>query len=191
MNDLHLPIDISSTSLESLDNRYSSGSSCINIKDGSNLISMKTSNESHICHGMRINLWRIWSFYLNLIHIHGSCKCQMFEDAEKDLKADDQFWHWLSSKNFIEPPIRFLKDAYGHHDVEAQRVGSQLLLALVNKSEVVGHTWEQTHSVGWHPFQIQKSTLLSEGVSMESDFCALFLLQVCGLGVLFSQGSRM
>ena len=76
----------------------------------------------------------------------------MFEDAEKDLKADDQFWHWLSSKNFIEPPIRFLKDAYGHHDVEAQRVGSQLLLALVNKSEVVGHTWEQTHSVGWHPF---------------------------------------
>ncbi|KAL6321718.1 hypothetical protein AAG906_031230 [Vitis piasezkii] len=74
----------------------------INIKDCSNLISMKTSNKSHICH-------------------------------EKDLKGDDQFWHWLSSKNFIEPPIR---------------VGSQLLLALVNKSEVVGHTWEQTHSVG-------------------------------------------
>ena len=141
MNDLHPPIDINSISLESLDNRHSSGSSCIKIRDGSNLISEKTSNESRRCHGMRINLRQIWSFYLNLIHIHRSPKCQVIEDAEKDLKGDDQLWHSLSSKNFIEPLIRFLKDACGQHDVKAQRVRSQLLLELVNKIEMVGRSY--------------------------------------------------
>ncbi|CBI18145.3 unnamed protein product, partial [Vitis vinifera] len=60
-------------------------------------------------------------------------------DAEKDLKGDDQLWHSLSSKNFIEPLIRFLKDACGQHDVKAQRVRSQLLLELVNKIEMQKH----------------------------------------------------
>ena len=41
------------------------------------------------------------------------------EDSEKDLKGDDQVWHSLSSKNFIEPLIRFLKDACGQYDVKA------------------------------------------------------------------------
>ena len=48
----------------------------------------------------------------------------MSEDARKDLKSDDQVWHSLSSKNFIKPLVRFLKNACGQYDVKAQRVGS-------------------------------------------------------------------
>ena len=63
------------------------------------------------------------------------------EDSENDLKDDDQVWHSQSFKNFIEQLIRFLKNACGQYD-EAQRVGIQLSLALVNESEKVGHTWK-------------------------------------------------
>lgn len=134
MNDLHLPIDISGVSLGSLDNSYSSDSSHINIRDGLNLITVKTSDESHRCHGHADKPETDLKFLSELATHPWESQYQVVEDVEKDLKGDDQAWHSLSSKNFVEPLIRFLKDACEQHDVKAQRVGSQLLLAFVSKS---------------------------------------------------------
>lgn len=134
MNDLNLPIDISGVSLGSLDNSYSSDSSHINIRDGLNLITVKTSDESHRCHGHADKPETDLKFLSELATHPWESQYQVVEDVEKDLKGDDQAWHSLSSKNFVEPLIRFLKDACEQHDVKAQRVGSQLLLAFVSKS---------------------------------------------------------
>lgn len=102
MNDLHLPMDISSISLGSLDNSCSSGTSHNNIRDGLNLTYVKTSNKSHRCHGYADKP----ETYLKFLSQY-----QVVEDVEKDMKGDDQAWNSLSSKNFVAPLIWFLKDA--------------------------------------------------------------------------------
>ena len=140
MNDLHLPMDISSISLGSLDNSCSSGSSHNNIRDGLNLISVKASNKSHRCHGYADKPETNLKFLSELATRPWKSQHQVVEDIEKDMKGDDQAWHSLSSKNFVAPLIWFLKDACEQHDVKAQRIGSQLLLGFISKSVVVDHT---------------------------------------------------
>ena len=134
MNDLCLPIDISGISLGSLDNSYSSDSSHYNNRDGLNLTSMKTIDESHRCHDYGDRPETDMKFLSELATHPWKSQYQVVEDVEKNLKGDDQSWHSLSSKNFVEPLIRFLKDACEKNDVKAQRVGSRLLLAFVSKS---------------------------------------------------------
>lgn len=134
MNDLCLPIDISGISLGSLDNSYSSDSSHYIVRDGLSLTSVKTIDESHRCHDYGDRPETDTKFLSELATHPWKSQCQVVEDVEKDLKGDNQAWHSLSPKNFVEPLIRFLKDACEKNDVKAQRVGSQLFLAFVSKS---------------------------------------------------------
>lgn len=134
MNNLHLPIDISSLSLTSLDQSYSSDSSNINVRDRLNFISVNTDDRSHRCHSYE-DIPETDSKFLSELATHPwKSQCELVQDVEKNLKGNDLAWHSLSLKNFAEPLIRFLKDACEQNDTKALRVGTQLLLAFVSKS---------------------------------------------------------
>ena len=46
----------------------------------------------------------------------------------------EEDYHSLSFENFVEPLVRFLKDACDRCDIKAQKTGSQLLFAFVSKN---------------------------------------------------------
>uniref|UniRef100_A0A5B6ZAN0 RING-type E3 ubiquitin transferase n=1 Tax=Davidia involucrata TaxID=16924 RepID=A0A5B6ZAN0_DAVIN len=133
MIDLHLPIDFSNVSLGSLDISYSSDSSRVKITDGSNLTSTQINDDSHkfesYANTREINV----EILSKLDALPWDSQCKVVEDFKINLKNDDQARCSLSSENFVEPLTRFLKDAHDLHDIKAQRTGSQLLLALLNK----------------------------------------------------------
>lgn len=120
MNDLHVPLDISNMSLGSLDTSYGSDTSSNKIADGSNRMPLWTNVHD-------IDLSR-------LTELNWDCQCKVIEDYETRLEHDNQVSHSLSSTNFVEPLIIFLRDARDLHDSRAQRIGCRLLLAFVSKN---------------------------------------------------------
>ncbi|KAK4840478.1 hypothetical protein QYF36_009784 [Acer negundo] len=130
MSDLCLRLDISNISLESLDTSYSSDTSYNKIADGSSLISVRTND----FHRNQASANTSETDLSRLSELDWECQCRVVEDAESHLKHDNQACHSLLSRNFVEPLIRFLRDALDLHDIRAQRIGSQLLLTFVRKN---------------------------------------------------------
>ncbi|KAL5754628.1 hypothetical protein ACOSP7_022848 [Xanthoceras sorbifolium] len=129
MNDLRIPLDVSNVSLGSSDTSYCSDTSYNKISDGSSLISVRTND----LHRNQASANTIETDLSRLSELDWECQCRVVEDAESHLKHDNQACHSLSSRNFVEPLIRFLRDALDLHDIRAQRIGSQLLLIFVRK----------------------------------------------------------
>lgn len=131
MNDLHLPMDFSNVSFESLDGN-NSNSSRVKIIDSSNLVSMQTTDKSQRFQS-RANMHAKNKRSLNeLDRLPWELQCEVVEDIKSHLKHDDEVFHLMSFEHFVEPLIRFLKSACDQHDVKAQRTGTQLLLAFVS-----------------------------------------------------------
>ncbi|KAL5821359.1 hypothetical protein ACOSQ3_023241 [Xanthoceras sorbifolium] len=129
MNDLRIPLDVSNVSLGSSDTSYCSDTSYNKISDGSSLISVRTND----LHRNQASANTIETDLSRLSELDWECQCRVVEDAESHLKHDNQACHSLSSRNFVEPLIRFLRDALDLHDIRAQRIGSQLLLIFLRK----------------------------------------------------------
>ncbi|KAK9284956.1 hypothetical protein L1049_024138 [Liquidambar formosana] len=130
MNDLNLQLDLSNLSLGSLDISYNSDSSYLKIQDG---LSLQTTDDSHR-HQSYVNAHETDPEYLSkLAALPWASQCKMVEDVKTHLNYNDESCHSMSSENFVEPLIRFLKGAFDQHDVEALKSGSQLLLAYVRK----------------------------------------------------------
>ncbi|KAK3224135.1 hypothetical protein Dsin_011160 [Dipteronia sinensis] len=130
MNDLCLPLDISNISLGSTDTSYSLDTSYNKIADGSSLISVRTNG----FHRNQASANTSETDLSRLSELDWECQCRVVEDAESHLKHDNQACHSLSSRNFVEPLIRFLRDALDSNDIRAQSIGSQLLLTFVKKN---------------------------------------------------------
>ncbi|KAA8531890.1 hypothetical protein F0562_006393 [Nyssa sinensis] len=133
MNDLYLPIDFSNVSLGSLDTSYSSEFSHAKIADGSNLTSMQTNDDCHKFEYCANTCESNVELLSKLDALPWDSQCKVVEGFKIHLKHDGQACYSLSSENFVEPVIRFLKDARDLLDIKAQRTGCQLLLALLNK----------------------------------------------------------
>ncbi|KAM5576440.1 U-box domain-containing protein 5 [Rosa sericea] len=61
-------------------------------------------------------------------------QCKVVEDVQNHLKCNAEALYSMSSENFAEPLVRFLRDAHDLDDVKAQRDGFQLLSAFVSKN---------------------------------------------------------
>ena len=133
MNGLCLQTDLSNGSLGSLDTSYTSSPPQTKIADGLNLISMQT-KEDHKLQSYENTREMDSEFLSKLAERQWESQCKVVEDIRKHITCSEKACHHMSSANFVEPLVKFLKDAHGLHDVKAQKAGSQLLLAFLRKN---------------------------------------------------------
>ncbi|XAR73858.1 Ubiquitin--protein ligase [Bertholletia excelsa] len=131
MKALSLPMDFSNISLESLDSSYSD-STQFKTRVRATLESAQADNESQRFQSCARTHERSNGFWDKLDELPWESRCKTVEDAKSRLKYDHQAYHSMSLEKFSEPLIRFLRSAHDQHDLEAQRTGIQLLLALVS-----------------------------------------------------------
>lgn len=130
MNDLNLPSDISDMSLRSIDASYSSESA----QSKSNLMPIQNKDDSYRRHSYINMNQQDLKFLSGLAELPWESQCRMVEDVKSWLQCNDQLFHSLSSENFVEPLLRFLRDAHDQQDRGAQRFGYQLLLSFASKN---------------------------------------------------------
>ncbi|KAL4366685.1 hypothetical protein GQ457_05G012850 [Hibiscus cannabinus] len=132
--DMRFPVDISSISIGFLDTSYNSDGSRNKVADGSRLIREKTSD--NLCqyqnpsNASKMDVESLCS----LPELDWESQCEIVEDMKNHLKHDDLACMSISSKNFIEPLIKFLSCAHDMRDIRAQRAGFQLLLKFLSKN---------------------------------------------------------
>ncbi|KAF5451446.1 hypothetical protein F2P56_026554 [Juglans regia] len=147
MHDLRLPMDLSNMSLGSLDTSYNSDSSNTKTADGLNSNPVQKKDE-HKCQSYaRIHETDLESLS-RLAELEWESQCEAIEDIKEHLNNSEEACQFMSSDNFVEPLVRFLKDANGRHDLRAQKAGSQLLLAYVSRSRSgISYLREEAFSV--------------------------------------------
>ncbi|XP_065851607.1 U-box domain-containing protein 5 [Euphorbia lathyris] len=134
MNDLHLPVDVSSISIGSLDSSYTSDSSLIKVAGRSSLMSTEKTDDCHRFQPSAHVHETDSEFLTGLSKLNWDSQCKRVDKVKSELQCSDQASYFMSSDNFIEPLFRFLRDAHDQHDVTAQRAGYQLLLAFVSRN---------------------------------------------------------
>ncbi|KAL6222401.1 hypothetical protein ACLB2K_005793 [Fragaria x ananassa] len=126
MNDLRLQMDLSAISFGSLDTSFNSktedGSSLVQIDDDSLKYRYANDCETDL------------EFLSNISELKWDSQCKAVEDVQNLLKCNPQASYAMSSKNFVKPLIKFVRDAYDQDDVEAQRHGFELLSTFVSKN---------------------------------------------------------
>ncbi|KAE8707733.1 hypothetical protein F3Y22_tig00110377pilonHSYRG00299 [Hibiscus syriacus] len=134
INDMRFPLDISNISIGSLDTSYNSDGSRNKVADGLRLIRKQTSddlsqyqNPSNAC---KMDVESLFS----LSELDWESQYEIVEDMKNHLKCDDLACMPMSSKNFIEPLIKFLSLARDMLDIRAQKAGFQLLLTFLSKT---------------------------------------------------------
>lgn len=131
MMDLHLPVDLSSISLGSLDNSHNSDSSHARSTHSLNLM-LKANDSSHSHHpNVHVHDTDL-AIFSKLPDLEWDSQCQVIEDLKSHLKCNCPVSCSVSSEDFIEPLNRFLSNAYELQDVKALRAGTQLLMEFVN-----------------------------------------------------------
>lgn len=132
MNSLHLPVDLSSMSLGSLDYSHNSDSSHVKKSNDLNLTSKKADDNSR-SQQLNVHLHETDLIILSKFHeLEWDSQCEVIKDLKDRLKCNCQDACSVSSGNFVELLNKFLRSAYEHQDVKALRTGTQLLLELVN-----------------------------------------------------------
>ncbi|XP_040370184.1 U-box domain-containing protein 5 isoform X3 [Rosa chinensis] len=126
MNDLRLQMDLSTMSFGSLDTSFNS-----KTEDGSNLVQI---DDDSLKYRSAKKCETDLEFLSNISELKWDSQRKAVEDVKNDLKRNPQASYAMSSKNFVEPLIKFLRDAYDQDDVEAQRDGFKLLSTFVSKN---------------------------------------------------------
>ncbi|OVA07044.1 Armadillo [Macleaya cordata] len=137
LNDLCVPtrIDVSCVSVGSSDASWGSDFPQSKIVDSLSLGSAQMNDGCHthqssanICEGVNS------SFLSEFTAIPWESQCKAMGDVKNHLKDNNQACYSMLSDNLFDSLIQFLKEARERCDVEAQRVGAQVLLAFVSKS---------------------------------------------------------
>ncbi|KAA3479628.1 U-box domain-containing protein 5-like isoform X1 [Gossypium australe] len=135
MNDLCFPVDISSISIGSLDTSYTSDGSHNRIAGGLSLMPEQTGDDCLQQQSVSSTRSKIDLECLSsLAMLDREAQYKMVEDKKNLLKCDDLDCVSLSSKNFIEPLLKFLSSARDSHDTRAQKAGFQLLSTFLSKN---------------------------------------------------------
>lgn len=120
---INVPLDVSNLSLRSLDTSFSSDASYNKIVDGLNLTPLQNEDDNE----NKIDLSL-------LAELKWETQCKVVYNAGNHLQHNDQACHSLTCKTFVEPLLRFLREAQDLNDTEARRIGCRLLLSFVSKS---------------------------------------------------------
>ncbi|PQQ09917.1 U-box domain-containing protein 5 [Prunus yedoensis var. nudiflora] len=131
MNDIHLQMDLSNVSFGSLDTSYNSDSSRTKIESG---LSLVQEYDDSLKYQYAKNCETDSEFLSKLGELPWESQCKVVEDVKSHLKCNRQASYSMSSKNFVEPLIKFLRDAHDLDDVKAQREGFKLLFTFVSKN---------------------------------------------------------
>ncbi|KAK9749634.1 hypothetical protein RND81_02G139800 [Saponaria officinalis] len=136
MGDIQLWIGMSSMSIGSLGSLDSSYSSISRSKLGDSFGSVREASEVDS---------RDFQFYrsiddvqrqllLNISGLPWESRYRAVRDVNNFMMYDNPSCSFVSSENFLNPLVRFLEDALSKRDVEAQKVGNQLLLTFLRAS---------------------------------------------------------
>lgn len=155
MNDLRLPVDLSNMSLGSLDSSYNSDLSNTKTADGLTLNPVRAKDE-HKCQFFASIHETDLESLSRLANLQWESQCKAIEDIKNHLNNSEEYCQFMSSENFVEPIVRFLKDAKDLHDLKAQKAGCQLLLAYVSRSRSV----TLLMSMKWIAFQSNSYLLI-------------------------------
>lgn len=157
VNDFRFQIDISNVSLGSVDSSYKSDFSNAKISDelenGSSYRCQVNGNGNEA----DVNL----EFLSKIPFYPWNKQLKVVEDLNKLLTESDKS-SYLTSENFGEPLIGFLKNARELGDIKAQRDGFQLLWAYLSKNRIeTGYLLEDTYSLlsSFLNFEITKEAL--------------------------------
>ncbi|KAK8481300.1 hypothetical protein V6N13_044056 [Hibiscus sabdariffa] len=134
INDMRFPVDISNISIGSLDTSFNSDGLRNKVADGLRLIREQTSDDlcqyQNPSHASKMDVESLCS----LPELDWESQYEIVEDMTNHLKSDDLACMSMSSKNFIEPLIKFLSCAHDMLDIRAQRAGFQLLLIFLSQN---------------------------------------------------------
>ncbi|XP_016651848.1 PREDICTED: U-box domain-containing protein 5-like isoform X1 [Prunus mume] len=131
MNDIHLQMDLSNVSFGSLDTSYNSDSSRTKIESG---LSLVQEYDDSLKYGYAKNCETDLEFLSKLGELPWESQCKVVKDVKSHLKCNPQASYSMSSKNFVNPLIKFLRDAHDLDDVKAQRDGFKLMFNFVSKN---------------------------------------------------------
>ncbi|PSS31332.1 U-box domain-containing protein [Actinidia chinensis var. chinensis] len=73
------------------------------------------------------------SFLSKLSALPWPSQCKALEDVKTRLEENSLGSHTMISNSYIEPLIRFLKDAHDRYDLKAQRDGAELILTFLRE----------------------------------------------------------
>ncbi|CAA2937909.1 U-box domain-containing 5 [Olea europaea subsp. europaea] len=126
LNDLYLPLDFSG----SADFLHSKMSRDVN------LLSMKNDNDSPRFQSSASTQEINMEYFARISSLPWDSQCTMVENVKHFLMGNNEACTMMSFGNFVQPLLRFMKDAHNTHDVEAQMIGCQLLLEFVQKCRI-------------------------------------------------------
>lgn len=175
MKDIDLQIDMSNSSLESLDSSYS------NISQAKLENSFGSINESSDveCHKFQFypSIEDIRTQFLsNVRGLPWELQCKAIQDVNTYFIYYNPSCAFVSSENFLDPLILFLGDALDKHDGEAQKAGSQLFLTFLQaKRRKPAHIKEYVY------------ILLASFLATEAAAETLAILEVLSTQVTFSK----
>lgn len=134
MRDLNLQIDISNLSIRSLDSSYSSDFSNPKVKRGFSSLRgpSKVDSRTFLFYQSVCDIRR--QVLSNVNDLPWESQCGAIQDVKDYLIEYNPSCAFVSSENFVEPLVQFLKDALDKQDVEAQKAGIQLFLAFLKAS---------------------------------------------------------
>ncbi|XP_074308905.1 U-box domain-containing protein 5 isoform X2 [Silene latifolia] len=133
MGDLQLRTDMSGLSIGSLDSSYTSisrkntGDSLSKLREVSYVDSRHFQFYDSIDEIQR-------RFLSNVNELPWESQCKAVQDVNMFMIDNNPSCSFVSSENFLDPLLRFLQDAFDKHDVDAQKVGNQLLLTFLKAS---------------------------------------------------------
>nr|XP_016513250.1 PREDICTED: U-box domain-containing protein 5-like isoform X1 [Nicotiana tabacum] len=130
MIDLSLPIDFSNLSMGSSDAGSASHFLHAKMPNDFNVVSRESSGNFHkVQSGGSINEMELD----RLNSLSWESQCTLVGNIKNMLKHNNRACDWMPSEKFIQNLFRFLKDAYKSHDLDAQLLGCQSLLAVLDK----------------------------------------------------------
>ncbi|KAK8993059.1 hypothetical protein V6N11_049115 [Hibiscus sabdariffa] len=118
-------------SLGSLDTSYTSDGSLNRIEDGSSLMHEKTNDDLRRYQSLGKTSVTDLECLSVIADLDRESQYRMVEDMKNQFKRDDLDFLSLSSKNFIEPLIKFFSSANDLHDIRAQ----SWIAVVINISE--------------------------------------------------------
>ncbi|PON40884.1 Coatomer beta subunit, partial [Parasponia andersonii] len=132
MDDLHL--QVSNVSI-----RFSDTSCGSDLSDNNGDSEFKSgivqmNGDSQNSHSSACSHENVLGLLKTFAELSWESQCKAVEDVKNKLEGNDQEYLWATSKNYVNPLIKFMNDARELCDIKAQREGAEVLLAILDKN---------------------------------------------------------